>query len=175
MLAVIKHMALFDKLIVLGMISMIILRLIGRWKIFEHFGEKGWKALIPIYNEYIYGRIADHPTIGAVSAFFYSASMLGGITILSIGAMEVFYMSPTAITIPDWLPPEDALIRTGGTILILLTLSFLVWILSRFFARLKLLEKGNVWIVLSVAYVSMPTFVEPILGIFLWNKKKVSQ
>ena len=34
-----------------------ILQIIAWWKIFEKAGEKGWKALIPIYDIYIYYKI----------------------------------------------------------------------------------------------------------------------
>ena len=34
-----------------------ILLVIAQWKIFTKAGEKGWKALIPIYNLYIYCKI----------------------------------------------------------------------------------------------------------------------
>src|SRR5580700_1458 len=33
----------------------------GLWKIFEKAGEKGWKALIPIYNYYIWLKIIKRP------------------------------------------------------------------------------------------------------------------
>lgn len=31
---------------------------VGYWKMFEKAGEKGWKALIPVYNEYVMFDIA---------------------------------------------------------------------------------------------------------------------
>ncbi len=34
---------------------------VGLWKIFEKAGEKGWKALIPIYNYYIWLKILKRP------------------------------------------------------------------------------------------------------------------
>lgn len=33
----------------------------GLWKIFEKSGEKGWKALIPVYNYYIWLKILKRP------------------------------------------------------------------------------------------------------------------
>ncbi len=39
-------------------IAFFILMVIAMWKIFTKAGEKGWKALIPIYNIYIYFKIA---------------------------------------------------------------------------------------------------------------------
>lgn len=40
----------------IGLIYYILLVIAG-WKMFEKAGEKGWKALIPIYNSYIYYKI----------------------------------------------------------------------------------------------------------------------
>ena len=42
---------------VLG-IAFAILMIVAMWKIFDKAGEKGWKSLIPIYNLYIYYKIA---------------------------------------------------------------------------------------------------------------------
>ena len=39
-------------------IAFFILMIVAMWKIFTKAGEKGWKALIPIYNLYIYFKIA---------------------------------------------------------------------------------------------------------------------
>ena len=36
-----------------------ILSIIANWKIFEDHGEKGWKALIPFYSTYIFGKICN--------------------------------------------------------------------------------------------------------------------
>ena len=38
-------------------ILIFILEVIGMWKIFDKAGEKGWKAIIPIYNLYILFKI----------------------------------------------------------------------------------------------------------------------
>src|SRR5271170_4087212 len=35
--------------------------IVGLWKIFEKAGEKGWKALIPIYNYHIWIKILKRP------------------------------------------------------------------------------------------------------------------
>ena len=39
-------------------IAFVILLIVAMWKIFTKAGEKGWKSLIPIYNIYIYFKIA---------------------------------------------------------------------------------------------------------------------
>lgn len=49
-------MALFVMLVCL---AVVVLRIIARWRIFEKAGEKGWKALIPFYSDYIFYKIVD--------------------------------------------------------------------------------------------------------------------
>lgn len=34
-------------------ISLYILQIIAKWKMFEKAGEKGWKSLIPVYSDYL--------------------------------------------------------------------------------------------------------------------------
>ena len=33
-------------------IALVVLYIVGMWRIFEKAGESGWKCLIPIYNQY---------------------------------------------------------------------------------------------------------------------------
>lgn len=39
-------------------LALSILLIVALWKVFEKAGEKGWKSLIPLYNLYIYCKIA---------------------------------------------------------------------------------------------------------------------
>jgi len=41
--------------------ALVVLVLAGYWKVFEKAGEKGWKAIIPIYNLFILLRIVGKP------------------------------------------------------------------------------------------------------------------
>ena len=52
-------------LIILFLIAvcLLILTVIGYWGIFCKAGEKGWKVLIPFYNEYLLFKIAWKPSI----------------------------------------------------------------------------------------------------------------
>jgi len=43
------------------LLIIIVATVAGLWKIFEKAGEKGWKALIPIYNYYIWLKILKRP------------------------------------------------------------------------------------------------------------------
>ena len=61
-----------------------ILYVIATWKIFEKAGEKGWKALIPIYNVYIMFKIVDMTNwfwallgVSILSSIIFSIDMPG--------------------------------------------------------------------------------------------------
>ena len=65
----------------------VILVIIAEWKIFEKAGEKGWKSLIPIYNQYILFKI-----IGAKAWFwaFLGITLVASI-MMSANALPVDY------------------------------------------------------------------------------------
>ena len=49
-----------------------ILRLVTAWKVFEKYGEPGWKGLIPFYSDYIeYGKVWS-----ANLGLFYAATVV---------------------------------------------------------------------------------------------------
>ena len=77
--------ALVAGLILISVITVLI-RVICRWRIFNKAGEKGWKALIPVYNTY--------------TEFAISWSKLQGILMLAalvIGRIICFYSSADSI------------------------------------------------------------------------------
>lgn len=39
-------------------VLLIVLICLGMWKTFEKLGEKGWKAIIPVYRDYVTFRLA---------------------------------------------------------------------------------------------------------------------
>ena len=40
-------------------VALIILYIVGRWKLFQKAGKNGWEAIIPLYNDWIYVEIAE--------------------------------------------------------------------------------------------------------------------
>lgn len=51
-------MASFGSYIIAALLSSVVLSFGIRWFIFKKAGQKGWKALIPFYSDYINYRIA---------------------------------------------------------------------------------------------------------------------
>ena len=62
--------------------------IISWWKIFEKAGEKGWKALIPVYNIFIWFKVAENGK--AFWSFFF-------VTLLDIGAILVLATQKTLL------------------------------------------------------------------------------
>ncbi len=48
----------FNTFEIVFFLALSILLIVALWKVFEKAGEKGWKSLIPLYNLYIYCKIA---------------------------------------------------------------------------------------------------------------------
>ena len=60
-------------------LALLVLRIIARWRIFEKAGEKGWKAIIPFYSDYIFYKIID------MVPFFWTL-LIGGVVVGAAGA-----------------------------------------------------------------------------------------
>lgn len=69
-------------------LALMVLRIIARWRIFEKAGEKGWKAIIPFYSDYIFYKIID------MVPFFW-ALLAGGLVVgfvsAATGSMNSYY------------------------------------------------------------------------------------
>ena len=58
-----------------------VLQMIGLCALFIKIGKKGWKAFIPIYNEYELSRLAKRDYVGRVLILFHILSMVVNITV----------------------------------------------------------------------------------------------
>jgi signal peptidase I len=77
----------------------------GLWKIFEKAGEKGWKALIPVYNYYVWVKILKRPwwwflifLIPGVG--FMMMMIVAGITTLAMQKNRKFDLIAACIALP---------------------------------------------------------------------------
>lgn len=96
----------------------------GRYRLFERNGYAGWKGLIPIYNRYVYGLIAEQRTLGIVSAVIsvfegVAGAVVGYVVVMTLVWVFLFVMwllslvmifgafldMPTwsEFVIPDWM------------------------------------------------------------------------
>ncbi len=61
-----------------------ILRVIAWWKLFAKAGVAGWKSLIPIYNSYLYYKIAGVPSLFWIAIVVSVMSSLPNATIVYV-------------------------------------------------------------------------------------------
>lgn len=77
-------------------LAIFVLRIIARWRIFVKAGEKGWKAIIPFYSDYIFYKIID------MVPFFW-AMLAGGIVLgiisAATGSMNTLTVSGDSFTV----------------------------------------------------------------------------
>lgn len=87
-----------DYLIIFLVIALIalafsIVYIVALWKLFAKAGEKGWKALIPVYNTYIMVKIAQLNWwyfLIAISGFILSLLNIGGLSkVTTIASLAV--------------------------------------------------------------------------------------
>jgi len=63
---------------------LVVLYIIAFWKIFQKSGEKGWKSIIPIYNEYVWFKLTWKTSMFWIA---FICSFAGSI-IMSIGGAQ---------------------------------------------------------------------------------------
>ena len=73
---VVKLFMDYLKIVVPIILVVLIIQIIAMWKVFTKAGEAGWKALIPIYNSYIYFKIAGVPMLFWVSILLSVLSVI---------------------------------------------------------------------------------------------------
>lgn len=71
---------------------MLVLLIVGEWKVFEKFGEKPWKSLIPYYSSYIMYKHTWRP-----SAFWFYVAMNESFNILSAISERIADREPQSI------------------------------------------------------------------------------
>jgi Family of unknown function (DUF5684) len=110
---------------ILFMMAILVVVVIGFWKVFEKAGQPGWAAIVPIYNGYILLKIAGRPgwwillfmipfvniaiglmvAIDVAKSFGQSAAfgilllfLLGGVGYLILGFGNYRYLGPGALS-----------------------------------------------------------------------------
>lgn len=156
--------------------GLVVLTVAGIWKVFAKAGESGWKALIPIYNNYIMLRIGGHsgwwvlafllpiiPWLIGISASIANAQSLGtGSESTSSVATSAFQMN---------FGPEQ-LIGVGGAFVGILVF-LLMLAISAFFQLLLLVSVVMIYDVarafgkgmgFTLGLMALPFVFWPILG-----------
>jgi Ca2+/Na+ antiporter len=85
--------ALFGGMALLFWLAVVLVFIIGGWKVFEKAGQPGWAVLVPIYNVYVILRIAGRPGWWLLLYFIPLVNLVIGI-IVAIDVAKAFGQSP---------------------------------------------------------------------------------
>jgi hypothetical protein len=163
--------------IIIGLLlfTAVVITIAGIWKTFAKAGQGGWKALIPIYNNYIMLRIGGHsgwwiltfflpvlPWMIALLTSAASAQTPGATEGTASFATSAFQMN---------IGPEQ-IIGTGGVLAFLLAISIML-VVSAFFQLAMLVSVVMVYDVarsfgksmaFTLGLMALPFVFWPILG-----------
>lgn len=151
---------------VIGLIVAVLLIIAG-WKIFEKAGEKGWKALIPIYDIYIFFKICG------MKSWFW------GLLLISLTCSITMAVNmPKGVTyIEDWAGyhMDYSLVEWGNypAYLIALTISCMASIVAEIVLSYKLAKAFGKGIGYTLGLIFFPYIFTMILGFgkAKYNKK----
>lgn len=114
-------------------IAVIVITLAGIWKTFVKAGESGWKALIPIYNNYMMLRIGGH------SGWWVLAFLLPLIPwLISILTMTANAQTNTGVSATTGLSagqlniPPDQIFGVGGVVAAILITMIMLLVMAFF-------------------------------------------
>ena len=63
-------------------LAVVLLWVIGLWKVFEKAGQPGWGAIIPIFNFYLLCKVAGRPGWWVILMFIPIVSLVIGIIVM---------------------------------------------------------------------------------------------
>lgn len=94
------------------------------WFLFEKAGEDGWKAIVPIYNEFILAKIA----VNAKFAWIYLVVCLFSAFVPFVGIAALFYTAIFVFALASILVRIWAL-KSLLAYLLLISFASLIWLL----------------------------------------------
>lgn len=143
-----------------------VLMIIANWKIFEKAGEKGWKALIPIYNTYIMFKIVD------MTNWFWAliaVSIIGSI-ILSVSGYPT-----VAVTVDEMQARLEA--SSNPTIIItgLVMMVVSLWASILYVIRTAKVFGKNGWFAAGLFFLTPIFWLILAFGKAKYNKKNLAK
>ncbi|MBQ2183971.1 MAG: hypothetical protein II399_04980 [Lachnospiraceae bacterium] len=65
-------------------VAVVICTIIFRWKVLAKTGEKGWKSLIPIYNEYLFAKKGDRVKEFKIYLVVFLVTLIASVTLIAV-------------------------------------------------------------------------------------------
>lgn len=79
---------LIGAVFVIVLVIMMVFAIVGTWQIYTKAGEKGWKSLIPIYNNWIFLRLGGQSSWWAILTIFPILNLITSV-MLAIAAYNI--------------------------------------------------------------------------------------
>lgn len=95
-------------------IAVLVITLAGIWKTFTKAGESGWKALIPIYNNYIMLRIGGHSGWWVLAFLLPAIPWLIAVLSATANAQTTSMESSGSIPVGQFSVSPDQILGIGG-------------------------------------------------------------
>lgn len=150
-------------------LAIYIAAIVARWNIFSRCGEAGWEAIIPFYNTYTYGKLADRVKASAgiiITNILLTITLSAGIILIVLGLFTS--MSETGID-SEILETGSAVTGTGLALLMVtavLSIIRIVLVYKLYSSFARKIGQSNLW---GILFVFSPGIAEIILGFFMKN------
>lgn len=93
-------------------IALIVVMIVGMWKLFTKAGRPGWASIVPIYNTYLLCKIAGRPGWWLVLMFLPLVN-IAVLLILSLDLAKAFGRSAAFGVIALWIFPYIGYLMLG--------------------------------------------------------------
>ncbi|HWY99230.1 MAG TPA: DUF5684 domain-containing protein, partial [Bacteroidia bacterium] len=115
--------------------AIIIATVAGLWKIFEKAGEQGWKALVPVYNYYIWLKILKRPwwwvfILIIPGVGFMMMMVMAGITSLAMQKKKEFDLGAACIAFPLEIALIILILKSGSGALLIAAITGIIGYLT---------------------------------------------
>lgn len=138
-------------------IALIVVGIIGKFKLFKKCGEKGWKVFVPVYNHYIFGKIGGCGWLGIIYGITKIAYIILALFILvmfallALGTIMAFTIGVAALVSA---PPMD---KMDG--------------IANYFENIAIFLNGNYNLVYVLTGIGTALLVmRTIMGVFFNSK-----
>ena len=144
----------------------ILLSIIFRAILFKKYKEKWWKALIPGYNKYIYGKLCDKKRLGKINAvliplvkfyFYFCLGVEFWIIENYATRVQIPYndeiQSKIILSVPESI--KNISILTKNVLIVLMIIALIFWAIMMYHFTIKN-KKPKWWIILWVFIPVIP-------------------
>ena len=131
--------------------------------LFNQRGEKPWKALIPLYNKYILGKLSDSKKLGIITTIFCALTYIAALFSYYVELMMLSLIPSgtdfSTAKVKDYIPDDLVAINDASKIIMLIFA--IIFILSWSLMMRQFSEKNNAntWWILGWAICPIISYI----------------